>query len=98
MLTEDHRPRKWFPRAHSLLVMHITVFPRRNVKADLFFVLEHPPIASDVLDTGFRIAGNDQMSRPQIASAVPCMPSGHWKLEQINRIPLLHILHDRPSR
>src|SRR5215467_5976955 len=96
MLTEHHRHGEGFPCAHGLLVMNFTVFPRRDVKTDLVFVLEHHPVASDILDACFRIAGNDQMSCSQITPAVTRMPSGHGKLEQINGITLFDILHHRP--
>ncbi len=64
-------------------------------KPDLVFVLEHDPVAADIFDAGFGIAGHHQMSRAEIASTVTGVPARHGKLGQIDLIAMGDIFEHR---
>ena len=59
MLTECHRHREWLARFHGFFVVHLAVLARRDVQSNLVLVLQHDPVAADILDAGFRIARDD---------------------------------------
>src|SRR6266545_1494341 len=91
MLPEGHRYRKRLARPHSLFIMHFAVLAGRDIQPNLILVVQHDAITANVLDTGFWIAGNDEMGRTQIAPTVARVPARHGKLRKINLIATLDV-------
>ena len=98
MLAEGHYYRESLAGLHRLLIVNLAVLAGRDVEPDLVLVLEHDPIAADIFDAGLGIAGHDQMSRAEIASAVTGVPARHGKFGQIDLVAVSDIFEHWPGR
>src|SRR6266508_5689630 len=98
MLTEGHRYWEGLACLHRLFIVHFAVLAWRDVEPHFVLFLQHDTVTSDVLDSGFRIAGNDKMGRAQIASAVARMPARYRKLHKIDLVAPLDVLKHRTRR
>src|SRR4030095_13348785 len=89
--------RKFFAGLHGLLVVNLAMLAGRDVQTDFILVLQHDPIAADILDSGFRITGHNQMGGSEIAPAVPRMPARHREFSQIDLVAMDDIFENRSS-
>ena len=77
--------------------MNLAVLSWGDIQTDLVLFLQHDAVAADILDTGFGIAGNHQMSRAEIAPTVTRMPTRHGKFHEIDIIAAFDVFEYRTT-
>ena len=60
-------------------------------------VVQHAPIATNIQAPGIGIPEHGSTTGGQIWRRVQLVPQRSWKLQQVDVVALLHVLHDRAT-
>jgi hypothetical protein len=76
--------------------VNVAVVSRRNVKRQGVAVVYHHAVPAQVDPALFGIAADGHIKGANIAAAVPLMPEWNRQRQQIDRLALKNVFHQRP--